>query len=1216
MTVSRELPETAVPEKVLAVLAKALKRPPEEVLHKLDNGPIRLAKVSANDDLKILIAFLKKSGFSVRVVPLEAGVSSSSHAPADTEKTQKSGLVLPSALSPQHSDWQKGDIIEGTYEVLGSAAGGMGKVYFVFHRLWKMNLAIKTPQRSAVQNETRLLRFLREAELWVDLGVHPNIATCFYARVIGGLPRLFIEYVDGGDLEQWNEQKRLSDLRIVMDLMLQFCHGMMYAEEKGMIHRDIKPANCLIARDRTLKITDFGLVKRVDESSAGGAGPDASEDTSRPTDISVTLFEGGVTGSPWYMAPERFLEKGKDDITSDIYSFGIMLYEILLDARPFTFPKGFSLVALIKNHIRTRPVDPLSIRPDLPASLVELMLTCLEKKPQDRYQSFTEVCEAIEAVNRQLWPGRHPRPRPNVVGLKADSLNNQAVSLLDLGREAEARRLFEDAHSANPDHLEAVYNLHTLRWARGEISDWEVAHRMESLRIEVRETADYCHLLGLISLQRGDAARGVALLERACKSADHYAERWNEYGNGPRGFVSSLGLTPLSEIGSFAGHMKSVRSLAFSPSGQRAASVGEDRSIRIWDIDTGRCLKNLRTFTFVPVAGAFSPDGKLVAIGYGDAFKTLDVWDLDQGRPLSRFQGIGAHRLSFSTDSRCVVAADSDGRVLVRDVLSDKMVWDGGKLVGKVSCISFVRAAQVLALGGEDGSLTVWKVGAKEPVFKVHAHEGSISCLAVGPDGNLLLTGGTDETARLWNATSGEDLQRLLGHRGAVVGGCFTSEGDYVVTASSDGAVKVWEPSSRRCFRTIRIQDEEVTTCALSTDGRQLLTGGSKGSVRLWSVDPGWFSKDFLEPAICRPRTFKELAFIHDAFNGAVEDFHRLRQDGDHRGALRVFERIRNMPGFCWSREAMLIRNLIQSIPKQPGLKSWSFIRSLYGHSDGVLALEAGPDSLTLLSGSLDSSAAVWDVVTGRCLKRFQVGSPVTKVFRVPALKGIGTWSADRVLRIWDGDGKVVRELTGVSMPVALGCDGRIASAVSQQNRPITIDLETGKTLSERPVIQCDEFVCFSDQMDTIYTLKDRTRIQRWSVVNGRLEGAFRDLGVPITGFRPTPQDDRVIAGTEIGDVIIYLVGSYVNVTALRGHSASVRVLEASHDPCFWVTGSDDFSLRLWNIQTERCLALMEGHSSPVRSACFVPNSAMLASGGSDGALRLWGLEWEISPAS
>ena len=250
-------PKSEAPsDKIISLLANSLKKPVDYVRSALSHGSIRVPKAVLDGSLDQLIERLKNNGLNVIVTPMD-----------DVTSKTVPGSRL-SSLDKQPEDWKKGDVIEGIYEVFGSAEGGMGRVYFIFHRIWKMKLAIKTPLRKAIKPDTRLLRFLREAELWVDLGLHPNIATCYYARVISGLPRLFIEYVDGGSLGDWLERGALKDLRLVIDLMQQFCHGMMYAEQRGMIHRDIKPDNCLITKNRSLKITDFGLVKRVEDPAA------------------------------------------------------------------------------------------------------------------------------------------------------------------------------------------------------------------------------------------------------------------------------------------------------------------------------------------------------------------------------------------------------------------------------------------------------------------------------------------------------------------------------------------------------------------------------------------------------------------------------------------------------------------------------------------------------------------------------------------------------------------------------------------------------------------------------------------------------------------------------------------------------------------------------------------------------------------------------------
>ncbi len=1123
-------------------------------------------------------------------------------------------LFTPKSGGQTHTDWKKGEVIEGLYEVLGSAAGGMGKVYFVFHRLWRMMLAIKTPLAMYVTNEARLRRFLREAELWVNLGLHPNIATCYYARVIEGLPRLFIEYVDGGTLEEWHEKKRLQDLRTVADLMLQFSHGMMYAEAKGIIHRDIKPANCLIGRNKMLKVTDFGLVKRVVDPSSGSLADDTlTEKTDASlSDDGLTLFEGGVVGSPWYMAPERFKENASEDIRSDVYSFGVMLYEIVLGEMPFSFPKGFSLPSLVRSHLRVKPVDPISLNHDLPRSLVHIIMTCLEKKPENRFQSFAEVCEAIESLIRDLRPGKEPRPRPNLVGLKADSLNNQAVSLLDLGREHEAMILLEEAYSANTEHLEAVYNLHTRRWQAGEISDRQMLDRMGSLKIEVRETADFAHLMGLVALQRGDPTRAVSLLEKARDGSPYYEDRWKAHGNDPRTFVKSLGLSPIGELASFAGHIKNVRAIAFAPGSKRAFSVGEDRSIRIWDVQSGRCLKNLRTFAFVPVAGAFSPDGTLAATAYGDVFKTLDLWDLDRAQLRFRSQGMGVFGVCFSMDSRHVAASGLGGRIRVQETASERIVAEFQDAVGRISALAFLGDGKSLVIGREDGSLSILKWRSGEEITRIAAHRATVCHIEADASGRRMATGSADETVRLWNIATGQEIRRFAGHHGPVTHTRVTPDGAYIISVSADQTMKTWDAATGRCYRTFTFPQEELTSCAISSDGKQILTGGAKGSVRLWSLDTRWFGANFLEPAVCRPKTFEELASLYAAFKQAVDDFRAAWQKPKKSQALEIFDRLRAMPGFCWSSESIALRNVLAAETRRGRLKSSSFVRSFQGHRDAVTSVAPSADSLKLLTGSLDGAAILWDVATGRPLKRFETANPLKEVCFIPRSGRILTLTEDAALRIWDEDGSILSEIRDVMPPIRLTDDGRRAAAMSLDNTPLTLDLESAeRSVSGVPMPGC-EFICFSGNRETLWSLKDGKRILRWSSVTGRNEGALRDLGLTITSVLPAISRDMVAAGAETGEVVLYTGESGVNVAMLRGHEAAVRVVASSTGGDLWLSGSDDGSLRVWDLAAERCLAVLEGHTSPVRAACFFPNVSMIASGSSDGTIRLWGLEWEI----
>jgi len=267
---------------------------------------------------------------------------------------------------------------------------------------------------------------------------------------------------------------------------------------------------------------------------------------------------------------------------------------------------------------------------------------------------------------------------------------------------------------------------------------------------------------------------------------------------------------------------------------------------------------------------------------------------------------------------------------------------------------------------------------------------------------------------------------------------------------------------------------------------------------------------------------------------------------------------------------------------------------------------------LTLLSGSLDGTAAVWDVVTGRCVRRFDPKSPVKAVFFIPGSQAILTWTTDEIVRRWDPRGNLVSQMEGIRLPISVSKDGRTLTAISKDSRALRIDLDGAERRLSGSVIPADEFVCFSENCKYVYTLRDGTRIQRWDTATGRNEGAFRDLGIQVTALRPTPSDDKVIGVMETGELTVYMVGSGINVSTLRGHAAAVRAVANGPGDNLWVTGSDDCSVRVWHLAQETCLTVLEGHSAPVRVVLVFPNASMLASGGRDGSVRLWGLEWDL----
>ena len=363
-------------------------------------------------------------------------------------------------VPPATSDsprYQRGEVLADLYEVeerLGF--GGMGEVWKVKHREWGISLAMKEIRPDLVSDDIARQAFVREAETWIKLPMHPNIVTAYYVRELDGMLRLFCEFVEGENLAQRLARAGKLDVRTALDLAIQCLDALSHAHRSGLAHRDIKPANVLLGRDGTVKLTDFGLAKGAEsEELHAGGGRQLME--------SVFTTRGGT---PAHMSPEQSRRQGGADVevgmASDLWSFAVMYYELLTGGRPgygsaaATFVKQY-----LREHARNQPP---------PRAVVKPVWWCLQERV-DKRPAPDRL--ATDLRGRYVKVVREPYRRavPAAIEAGPDELNNQALSLLDLGREEEARRKWAKAVLNDPGHLSSLQNLALLASREGPIAD-------------------------------------------------------------------------------------------------------------------------------------------------------------------------------------------------------------------------------------------------------------------------------------------------------------------------------------------------------------------------------------------------------------------------------------------------------------------------------------------------------------------------------------------------------------------------------------------------------------------------------------------------------------------------------------------------------------------------------------------------------------------------
>jgi serine/threonine-protein kinase len=283
----------------------------------------------------------------------------------------------PASLEPDLTGRTLGD-----YRILRRLGqGGMGQVYLAEQISLKRKVALKFLRPDLVSNPTSLARFRHEAES-VARATHANIVQVYAIDEKEGLYFMALEYVDGRSLKDFLARKGPPDAPLALRIMIQTTLALERAAELGIVHRDIKPENILLTRKGEVKVADFGLSRCL-----------------APDQQPLNLTQSGVTmGTPLYMSPEQVEGKPLDP-RSDIYSFGVTCYHMLVGQPPFHGQTAFE-VAL--QHVRTMPQPLDEIRTDLPVELCGIVRKMMAKKPEERYQTCRELLKDLARVRAAM----------------------------------------------------------------------------------------------------------------------------------------------------------------------------------------------------------------------------------------------------------------------------------------------------------------------------------------------------------------------------------------------------------------------------------------------------------------------------------------------------------------------------------------------------------------------------------------------------------------------------------------------------------------------------------------------------------------------------------------------------------------------------------------------------------------------------------------------
>ena len=691
-----------------------------------------------------------------------------------------------------------------------------------------------------------------------------------------GRPYFVMELVQGVPITEYCDECNLTTSER-LDLFITVCRAVNHAHEKGVIHRDLKPNNVLVAIQDgrpMAKIIDFGVAKALNERL-----------------IDHTLMTGfaQMLGTPLYMSPEQAeLSPLGVDTRSDIYSLGVMLYELLVGTAPFDRerlklashdelrriireeepPRPSERISTLAADLATttaeqRRTDPRRLKQHLRGDLDWIVMKCLDKDRNRRYAT-------AGALGNDILRFLHDEPieaRPPSVAYRFRKFARRhktglAVGIALVALAASMAMLAWQRHVATTQRLRAEQMAHDID-QRQYATDMRRAHK-SWLTADIRQTVD---------LLERHVPRAGRLDSRGFEW--HYlwqlchGERWTLRGHtGEVYFVtfspdgkrlataSQDGTVRLwdsqrgLELQAFRGHVGEVTGVSFSPNAEMLASAGDDQTVRLWDISAGDELAVLRGHTDTVFNAVFSPDGKLLASGGSDGL--VKLWNPASGEELATLQAHSddVEHLAFSPDGRLLATAG--GEFLFHSKATAKL-WDVGTrrlkatLLGHLVDLQFVAFSPdggTLATASLDETVKLWDVSTGTEVAILHAQDGYVHGLAYSPDGKTLASASRNGIVRLWDMSTRRSRGVIRGHQGRIWSVACSPEGRTIATAGADQTVKLWEASTFRDRSRLPVRTDKEANGRLSPDGKWLATWDRDAGLlhrdwQLWNVETG-----------------------------------------------------------------------------------------------------------------------------------------------------------------------------------------------------------------------------------------------------------------------------------------------------------------------------------------------------------------------------------------
>lgn len=1015
----------------------------------------------------------------------------------------------------------------GDYELLAEVArGGMGIVYKARDRRLNRVVALKVTRAGRFESDHEARRLVAEAEAAAKLD-HPHIVPIYEVGEAGGQHFFSMAFVEGESLAEATRAGPLPPRRAA-GVMKHVADAVAYAHAHGVIHRDLKPSNILLDPGGQPRVTDFGLAKRADLDS--------------------TLTQAGqVMGTPSFMPPEQ--AEGKNDQVgppADVYALGATLYHLVTGRPPF---QAASVPETLKQVVEREPVAPRTLNHSVDRDLNTIVLKCLQKRPEKRYESAAALADDLQRyLDRRpilarpvgdvqklvRWGRRNPLVAASLAGITAIFVTAFALVSWSYVRAEDARKEEANQRQAAQDREKAerweryranmiaagsAMQLHNVMAARSALEaapeehrNWEwkyFSHQLDTAQHVVR-VGDQSPAIGVSSdgtLAAAQSAAGPVGVWDIGTRKQIGAPQTRATGdlfrfspdNQLLAYESAEGIA-LWDVGGgrpravLGGPGDTLADQPFGPDGTRlAAFSSRDRAVRVWDTTTGKELLVLHGHEDPIGRTAFSSDGRRI-VSAGGPDRTARIWDAATGQPLRVLRGHAGEvaRAIFNPQGDRVLTVEAWPSNLLRlwDATTGEPVAEMPGHTNAAPEVAFSPDGTRIASGGVDQTVRLWDGRTGRPLSSREGHRGRIREVAFSPDGKYLVTAADDRTARLWDAATGDPVCVLHGHTGMIPAVRYTPDGRTIVTPSFDGTVRLWDARTAERNGALRGHTSFVYDVAFHPDGDRVASAAWDGTVRVWDATTGDPLRrlDFPAGRLTEKTTLSGVAF-HPA--------------GNLLASAGRFDDVR-----LWDPAT------------GRGVHHFDSPNDRYGR------LKFSPGGDRLASGVGDT-VRVWDVDRRAEVARLRGHEAIDVAFGPD-----GAWLAsagiDRTVRVWDaGKWEQIRILEGHTDQVnglAVSRDGRWLASASHDGTARVWDTTTWKEAT-----------------------------------------APLPHGTNVYGVAFSPDGTRLACACANSLIRLWDLTTFQLVAELDGHQAYVHQVAFSPDGTRLVSGSGDHTVRVWD---------------------------------------------------